>query len=291
MLGARVLDGVMVVRDCVLVEFGWSEPYFELPMLTDLKGRHVFIFGVWGRSSTTALQRILNSTGAICIWGEPGQLLMDDLLAAHAKLQDDPRRDQQLRNIQKSFDRRDHTLDVSMAHADWRPALSNIRQAILSMLAPVNGIQRFGYKEINVRGPETHAALRGLFPNSEHIFLFRDPVEQWKSTLTMAAWRSYHDLDSYLEVVERNALAALEADGIFLENRDVRDEARLRQLVEHLGLPAFDLKAMRKEVIASKRRPQVAAPDAAAIQARLGKTFEMMCARRDAFFSCSNAEP
>ena len=261
------------------------KPAANRPDEPDPQGRHVFIFGVWGRSSTTALQRILNSTGEICIWGEPGQLLMDDLLLAHAKLRDDPKRHQQPKNLHKSFARRDHTLDVSMARADWRPALNHIRHAILSMLAPVNGIQRVGYKEINVRGPETHAALRDLFPNSEHIFLFRDPVEQWQSTLTMDAWRSYHSLDSYLEVVERNARAALEADGIFLENRDVRDEARMRQLVEHLGLPAFDLRAMKKEVFASKGRPKAAAPDAAAIQARLGETFGEMCARRDDFFS------
>ena len=33
--------------------------------------RHVFIRAVCGRSSSTALQRLLNSTNEICIFGEP----------------------------------------------------------------------------------------------------------------------------------------------------------------------------------------------------------------------------
>jgi hypothetical protein len=48
--------------------------------------KHVFVFGVWGRTSTTALQRIMNSTRGICIWGEPGQFLVDNFMEAYLQI-------------------------------------------------------------------------------------------------------------------------------------------------------------------------------------------------------------
>ena len=50
--------------------------------------KHVFIFSVMGRASSTAFQRILNSSGEICIFGET-KGSMARLLEAYATVEHD----------------------------------------------------------------------------------------------------------------------------------------------------------------------------------------------------------
>ena len=223
------------------------------------------------------------------MWGEPCALLMDDLLAAHEKLcarREQMRTDRpaQLTVLPDSFADGDHTRNCAMAANDWTPAIDQLRSALLEMLAPATELERFGYKEINVRGAETHAALRRLLPRADLLFLFRDPVRQWQSSKTMQQWTAFHDLDAFVEAVRRNAEAALATDGVFLEDQDVRVAERLDQLVDFLGLPPFDRSLVGDRVFASKNKQEVPDSERAVIERELRPLYEQLRARRDAFF-------
>lgn len=244
--------------------------------------RHVFVFGVWGRSSTTALQRILNSTRAICIWGEPGQFLVDNLVEAHHQILhrlDAERSSDRVRAVSESFRRDDFSIETAMARADWQSSLTQVRQALLDLLAPPIPSRRLGFKEIRVRSPLTFRALRELFPNCAFVFLFRDPLAQWPSVQTKKGWPEAEDIELFAAQVETLGGWYLEQEGFFLEDTDLRDRGAVERLCVHLGLPGFQLGLLGDGVSAAPNKRPLAQADADFLRARLGDLYARLQAR------------
>ncbi len=217
-------------------------------------GEHIFVFGVWGRTSTTALQRILNSTGQVCIWGEPGNFILDDLLSLISKFTTKNRGTEaqhRKQALQRAFGAGDHSQNYAMAFPEMEPAIEALRQAFARLFPAVEGVERIGFKEIRVRDERTLHGLRALFPNARFVFLFRDPSTQWPSVKRMH-WPETQALDQFLTMYERMAGIYLEFGGLFLENSSLYDRAHVRALVDELKLPGFDERLIGDGVFAEK---------------------------------------
>lgn len=115
---------------------------------------HIFIFGVCGRSSTTAMQRLLNSTGQICIWGEPGDYLIDRISTAICYIK--KKWSNQALNLAQKFSTRHFvkvtilSINYCMTHSDWSPMVRTLVEAFSEMWRPPEPLKRFGFKEIRV---------------------------------------------------------------------------------------------------------------------------------------------
>lgn len=162
--------------------------------------RHLFVFGVCGRTSTTAFQRIVNSTNQLNIWGEPGDYVIDNIVESIMHLESKSKARHaavRRKQLQQAFRKGRHNVDYAMAFRDMAHAVRLMRCALAEMLRPVTEVNRFGFKEIRVRSSETLRGLRELFPNAEFIFLFRDPRTQWPS-VRRRDWVHWKDLKSFL---------------------------------------------------------------------------------------------
>lgn len=221
---------------------------------------HVFLFGVCGRSSTTALMRMLNSTQALCMWGEPGDHVVDDLLhviTALRKKNDNP--DFHLRKeiLQRAFRENDHKVSYAMAFPEQGPALARLEQAFIDMFRPVIDVRRFGFKEITVRSIETLENLRTMFPAAAMVYVFRDPRTQWPSVEKMR-WDHVATLDLFLGEYERLATIYMKFGGWFIETTALRDKARIARLASHLHLPAIDERLVNDGVFAMRDKKPLA---------------------------------
>ncbi len=217
---------------------------------------HVFVFGVCGRSSTTALMRILNSTHQICVWGEPGNFIVDDLLRVIRELEaKDAGVESRMRKeiLLDAFRKRDHKLCHAMAFPDPRPALDHLVAALVDLIRPAIDVRRMGFKEITVRNIETLRTLSSLFPAAHMVFLFRDPNKQWPSVERMG-WPHLATLDLFLEDYERLANIYLRHGGLFVETSSLHDPQRVAGLLRRLDLGPFDASLIGDGVFALKEK-------------------------------------
>ena len=164
----RALGRVAWVRDGIQGLF--SPKVSSLSPLSEYtfrSGKQIFVFSVWGRASTTALQRILNSSGEVCMWGEPGEFIVDDLAKAICYLQkknaQSPLSDARKQVLQRAFRERDHSVPYALAFPELQPAIDHLCAAFAQLFPPVADVKRIGFKEIRVRGRETLEALHDLF--------------------------------------------------------------------------------------------------------------------------------
>ena len=254
----------------------------------DLKGnQHVFVFGVWGRTSTTALQRILNSTRQLCIWGEPGEYLVDNLVDAY--LQITARMEAHtsrvfMEMLPDSFRRNDFGGQVAMAQSDWGESLRKLEQAFVDLFLPLIPIKRLGFKEIRIRSRKTLYGLRRMFPNCQFVHTFRDPIMQWSSVQTMTEWKESRSIELFIDRVEQLAAWYLEFDGVFVEDIQIKSKRDLDRLVQFLGVPGYDPALIDDGVSASRCKPRVSGDDRRRIEERLGDVYARMQRRSKDFF-------
>lgn len=250
--------------------------------------RHVFVFAVNGRSSSTALVRILNSSHDICVWGEPGEYIIDDsmeLIARLTKKNERPAFQERKKLIHQAYAERNHTIGHAMAFPELAPAISKLVAGFAAMFTPAIDVKRFGFKELKIRSDETLKTLRSLFPNAEFIFLFRDPATQWPSVKNMK-WKRVDTLDKFLQ---QNAwLAELyEAHGgMFIENTSLRDKEKVRKFVKWLGLSEIDESLIGDGVFAMKNKDPLTEEEVAKIEASdANAAYKRMRALEDEFFA------
>jgi hypothetical protein len=218
--------------------------------------RHIFIFGVWGRSSTTALQRILNSSGEVCIWGEPGGGAIDDLLGLISHLKQKnlaPEARARKRILADAFHRGDHSVNYCMAFPELDPVINDLVSAFMHMFTPINEVERFGFKEIRVRSATTLQTLRDLFPRSQFLFVFRNPLSQWPSVRKMS-WEQTRTLNAFLAEYQRLAAIYLDFGGIFVESASLYDKSCVRKLLDKTEFTSFDESLVGDGVYAMKNK-------------------------------------
>ena len=215
--------------------------------------KHIFIYSVCGRTSSTALQRILNSSDRVCIYGEPHYLVDDiiKLLNDLKKLDRDFKKRRDLAhfdNLKKSFRTGDHTLIVENAIRDLEEPISLLKSALATSFRPVNNVKRSGFKEIRIRSVETLAGLKELFPKSCIIFFFRDPLEQWRSIKAFGRhdypgdvfYKMARNIDLFLEEYDKLATIYMKFSADFIENKLLFDKEKLYRLLHFLGIDHVD---------------------------------------------------
>ncbi|HNP17415.1 MAG TPA: sulfotransferase [Fulvivirga sp.] len=228
------------------------------------KEKHIFIYGVNGRSSSTALQRIINSSGEICIWGEAwgiDQPFLDFIEQIEIKKKDFDERlpKEHYDFLKESFITGKHDTFYPNAFNDLSLSIEHIKNAFVEMIKPVNDVKRFGYKEIRVQNPTNLSTLIRLFPNCKIIFLFRDPRKQWISVRDSGWFGFSNNIEMfnseytrisrvYQEVYEKHGENCL-----FIENNILYNEKRVKNLIDILDLKSFD-ESLINNIISTKSK-------------------------------------
>lgn len=143
-----------------------------------------FVLGGGWRTGSTLMQRMLNQTGELLVWGEPYsegaivQRLAESLLFLdptagrfHGQVLPDDRK----------------VPEPSVWTATLTPPLPHLIAAYRAMLdrlwelpAREHGCARWGVKEV-VWGRDVVDLLNLLYPDARFVLIVRDPVSQWRS--------------------------------------------------------------------------------------------------------------
>lgn len=224
-----------------------------------LNEKHIFIFAVCGRSSSTALQRILNSSNEICIWGEQFNLI-DDLMKIIHELDhflDDENVYWHVRILINSFRNEYHLKPYPTAIGNLFDFRSSLIDALIKNLTVSDlGINRFGFKCIRLKKLMTLQVLSKIFPNSQFIFLFRNPVHQWPSVNYLNWWDYAYNLQDFLKEYQRISSIMLEYLNqnnrcILLENSEIKNENTLKKVLARIKINSVDQEVVDKTIFSA----------------------------------------
>jgi hypothetical protein len=145
--------------------------------------RPVFLFSAGWRSGSTLLQRLIMSDPRIFVWGEPYdhcgivQALADTTKAFTADWPPET----------YYYDGADRKELPGRWIADLYPSPDDLKQghralfrAMLADPAKNTGASRWGFKEVRL-GIEHAVYLRWLFPGSRFLFIYRNPLDAYRS--------------------------------------------------------------------------------------------------------------
>ena len=219
---------------------------------------HIFIYGVLGRSSTTALQRILNSSNEITISGE-SKGIVTQLLHTLSSLNsfENAFRDNYDR-FKSSFMRNKHNRVYPMA-LDTSGCSTLVKNSLVALLKPLHGGLRFGFKDIEASSIDDLEALRKLFPRSRFVFIFRDPVSQYQSVQAQKFWHYSKSVDSFVSgYVALSDLyirfAQTSKTGVFFENEALYDHEKVQVLLKVLSISNYDRALIGDAVFSSENK-------------------------------------
>lgn len=211
---------------------------------------HVFVYAVLGRSSSTALQRIINSSGQVFMYGESWGAVDRILDTIHDLSR---RRDgnwqgkvEELDVLEECFKTGKHDVFYARAFKPIDRSILLLRAVLADLLQPPNGLKRFGVKEVAAETDGCLPALRETFPQSRMVFLFRHPVPQWVS-VAQKGFLNYSDsvehfLRQYKEVSDRYLRfhSRHPECSRFVRNDRLYDADAVSRLLEELGIDGYD---------------------------------------------------
>lgn len=141
----------------------------------DAKGSPVFLLGCSWRCGSTLLQRVLNSSGSIFIWGEQAGLLNGLVEPLKTLELLDGLSDRQKSRLEATAERA-WIANINPRFNDFKAAVCLMLRSIYETPTKARGIDRWGFKEVRY---DAHIArlLLDLYPNSRVIFLVRNPFD------------------------------------------------------------------------------------------------------------------
>jgi Sulfotransferase family len=206
------------------------------PWLQSVKqGKHIFIYSVGGRSRSTFLQRVINSSKSVFVLGEHHylidnlcdsiwtMLLINKALGIESADVDLPRHPW-MKHVKDSHTNFKLAI-AENAHDKWYPnamgemttSIELASLAVAELFHPfIAGYDRFGFKEIRLKSINTLNVLKWIFPNAVFLFVYRQPDDQWHSisrfsksfeysqSLTKFAEEYLHLANSYISFYEQN---------------------------------------------------------------------------------------
>jgi len=210
--------------------------------------QHVFLFSVVGRSSSTAFQRIINSSNKVWMWGEPQGVINHAIsMINHMKhVRDSDLVKFSLTNMYNSYNDNKHLVSYPSAIGNLDTSAELINATISNILKPwAPKVKRFGFKEIELTPVQTFDHLREIYPQSYFIFGFRNPLTQWPSVCKLD-WPISKDLKLFLNKYSKIATYYIEFAkthniNAFIENNDLRDIDKVNEIIKYLNIPAIDV--------------------------------------------------
>ncbi len=153
----------------------------------------IFLLSAGWRSGSTMMQRLIMSDRRVLIWGEP----YDEcgLIQALAEC---------MKAFRKGWPPKEYFYDGTPPHQltgewvanlfpsldEWRNGQRALFDTMFAQPAKLAGAERWGIKEVRLTA-EHCAYLHWLYPNARFVFLYRDPLEAYRSYC--AYGRSWYD--------------------------------------------------------------------------------------------------
>ena len=154
----------------------------------------VFIFAACWRTGSTLLQRILNSSDQLMIWGEPGYL--DLMRRVYDMLTRQTANQEQVWDTLQKTGFSDQWLPNLAPRREWtREALREFFQRLyFTNATSVKPTCRgWGMKEVRAGAIGNAEFLHRLFPDARFVFLFRHPVSCFESVIASQFYRNFAD--------------------------------------------------------------------------------------------------
>lgn len=166
----------------------------------------MFIFAATWRTGSTLLQRILNASDEIFIWGEP--TFLPDVLALFDKIEQ--------RFTKVEFNRQEA---LAKRIGAWIPVVSPLPaqarhglRALFDALYANDDVlckgRRWGFKEVRPNAVEYIRFLKMLYPEARFYFLIRNPWDAYRSVQAKKFKQNFTYPMHPVEVWNQNACAA-----------------------------------------------------------------------------------
>ena len=218
--------------------------------------KHIFAYCVGARSASTAIQRILNSSNQVWLWGEQHYLIDETvaLINEMKRLKETGFVKISTRRLNICFKKNKHDLFYPNAIGNLKSTTVIQNSSISNLLKPTNNkIDRFGFKDIRIINIQTIEYLRKLYKNSFFVFCFRNPLNQWPSVNKLKWWKYGKKINLFLNEIEHVSNIYLEFARkfkikCFVEDEDLRDIKKVRKLTKYLGLKKIDETLINKTV-------------------------------------------
>lgn len=165
----------------------------------------VFVFAVCWRTGSTLLQRVLNTSDDLMIWGEPGYLDLMKRIHVMLTRQKDSQK-WMWESIQKNgisnawipnlMPPEETTLDAC------RTFFNILYSASASDLKPQ--ARHWGFKEVRKDAVQNAHFLHQLFPDARFIFHFREPVSCFESIVASPFCKHFADPMEPMKIYRQN---------------------------------------------------------------------------------------
>lgn len=212
---------------------------------------HVFIYSVCGRASSTALQRIVNSSHEVCIFGESRgttNLLLETINSIHELRHNsawEKAKGNQFSTFTDSFLKRKHNAFYPNAFRELDDLELLHLASFTDLIRPLGNISRVGYKEIMLESINTLTTLKRIFPQCKLLFIYRNPVDQWNSIKYKGWWNYSSSVDEFLSQYQAISDILLSfmmehSNWHCIENSQLYDAYTVQSLLAKLNISTFD---------------------------------------------------
>ncbi|HTH82999.1 MAG TPA: hypothetical protein VL490_08695 [Mucilaginibacter sp.] len=220
--------------------------------------QHVFLLCIKPRSSSTAFQRIINSSNTVWIWGEPRGLInqIANLSQQIKNVGDNEATKLSISQLYHSYNDNKHMLFYPNAIGNSDTTVELVNSAISNLLKPwAPKLKRFGFKDVEQVYPHTLEFLKATYPRSYFMFCFRDPLKQWPSVcklflenniteknLEVFLNQYYWMAKGYIDFSKKNNIIS------FIENEDLKNVNSVNKIINYLNIPMIDLSLINDNV-------------------------------------------
>lgn len=163
------------------------------PPPSDDQESPIFLLSAGWRSGSTLLQRLIMSDRNVLIWGEPYDEcgLIQHLAATSRAFRPGwPRADYYYDGTPIGQLSGNWVANLFPAPQDWRDAHRALFQTLFAQPAHAAGAGRWGIKEVRLTAEHCHY-LRWLYPNAKFLFLYRHPLDAYRSYCSFG--RNWYD--------------------------------------------------------------------------------------------------
>ena len=152
----------------------------------------VFLFAASWRTGSTLVQRLLNTTSELIVWGEPQMLVfVRKAFEAASRGFEAVERARQRAKVQPLHDLWVPTIRPEAEHV--LPAFRNLFENLYARPSAQQGYRRWGFKEVRRQAVDNAIMLKTLYPSAKIVFLYRHPFDTYASLKRTNFHRNFDD--------------------------------------------------------------------------------------------------